>query len=123
MGLEKTALSGLDPETSVEVPDAYHSMRRMVIDFDSGTVHTVTSVALSQELSDERKFVNAGVEIKLENPTLVNAIGVIGWASLKRLERFAGGRDVLTPEQSAVMEQALKAAVELQVAVEPEEAK
>lgn len=120
MGLIKTALSGLDPETSAEVPNAYHGMRRMIVDFDSGTVHTVTSVALSHELSDEQKYVNAGVEIVLKNPALVAAIGVIGWASLKRLERFANGQDVLTPEQAAVLQSALKAAQELQVAVEPE---
>lgn len=117
MGLEKTALSGLDPETSVEVPNAYHSMRRMIIDFDAGTVHTVTSVARSQELSDEGKFINAGVEVVLENPTLVSAIGVIGWASLKRLDRFAGGKDVLTPEQAAIVDKAMAAATDLQIAV------
>ena len=71
-----------------------------------------------QELHQERFAILD--EVVLDNPALVAAIGVIVWGSLKRLERFAAGQDVLTPEQAKVLTNATTAATALEAAVAEE---
>lgn len=120
MALLKTANTSLtDPEEGVEIPDAYHSMRRIRIE---DRVSASITMAKDAEKGAEGKFIQgAESEVYLPDPdgTFRSLFKLMGWVLLKRVHpRYQDGQDVLTEKQASLLAKAEKAVDALLEAME-----